>query len=426
MSRPETYGDVVWRQFQKDRAAVWSAWLFVPAFLAAVFAPALASNIPYYLFDGKEIVYPWWRALFHAPEGVDYVFNMALVMFVPWLVVGLITAVTLADSEAPTRSILWWLAVEFLVLTGAASAYFAFPENRPAYPYHARNFPEDEMSNRKSYSLYPLIPFGPTEQDLSGGVNLPPRFPFGPSEGAAKERKLWKEVNDGFPHWLGTDDIGRDVLTRMIYGMRISMTVGFVAVGIYISIGIVAGAVAGYFGGWVDMLVSRVIEVVLLFPTFFLIMALVALLEKHEAWFPRLYVMMVVIGLTSWPGVARLIRGEVLKQRSAEYVTAARSMGASHFRIIFRHVIPNALTPALVAAPFGIAGAIALEAALSLLGFGVRPPAPSWGSILRQGMSNYSYWWLILYPSLSIFATVTMFNLVGNGVRDAMDPRLRK
>lgn len=418
MSRPESYGDVVWKQFQKDRAAVWCAWLFIPTALSAVFAPALASNIPYYLFDGKEIIYPWWRSLFHAPEAVDYVFNMALVMFAPWLVVGLITAVTLADSDAPARSILGWLAVEYALLTGGAAAYFSYQENRPAYPYHARNFPEDEMSNRKSYSLYPLIPFGPTEQDLASGVNLRP--------GARKDRKLWKEVNDGFPHWLGTDDLGRDVLARMIYGMRISLTVGFVSVGLYVVIGVVAGAVAGYFGGSVDMLVSRVIEVVLLFPTFFLIMALVELLSKYESWLPRMYVMMGVIGLTSWPGIARLIRGEVLKQRSAEYVTAARSMGASHFRIIFRHIIPNSLTPALVSIPFGISGGIAIESALALLGMGVRPPAPSWGSLLRQGVANPEYWWLILYPSLAIFLVVTMFNLVGNGVRDAMDPRLRK
>jgi len=134
---------------------------------------------------------------------------------------------------------------------------------------------------------------------------------------------------------------------------------------------------------------------------------------------------MVVIGLTGWPTIARLIRGEVLKQRNTDYVTAAKATGASDLRIIFRHVLPNAVSPAMVAAPFGIAGAIITEAGLSLLGFGVRLPAPSWGLLLRTGSENYHYWWLVVFPSLAMFITVTAFNLVGNGLRDAMDPRLR-
>jgi peptide/nickel transport system permease protein len=191
-------------------------------------------------------------------------------------------------------------------------------------------------------------------------------------------------------------------------------------VGIYLAIGSVVGAVAGYFGGKLDVLISRIIEVVLLFPSFFLILTLVALLG------PSIYIIMFVIGITGWPTISRLIRGEVLKQRNSDYVIAAQALGASHARIILRHILPNSLSPALVTAPFGIAGAIITEAGLSLLGFGVKPPTPSWGTLLKLGSDNYNYWWLVVVPSLAIFVTVTVFNLVGSGLRDAMDPRLRE
>jgi peptide/nickel transport system permease protein len=177
---------------------------------------------------------------------------------------------------------------------------------------------------------------------------------------------------------------------------------------------------AGFFGGWMDIAISRTIEIVLLFPTFFLILTLVGLIG------PSIYIIMLVIGLTGWPTIARLIRGEVLKQRAIDYVIAARALGAPSLRIVFRHILPNAISPALVAAPFGVATAIITEAGLSLLGFGVRAPTPSWGTVLRLGHGNYQLWWLIVIPSIAIFVTVTVFNLVGSGLRDAMDPRLRK
>jgi peptide/nickel transport system permease protein len=198
------------------------------------------------------------------------------------------------------------------------------------------------------------------------------------------------------------------------------MTVGFLAVGLYWMIGCTVGALAGYFGGTFDMLVSRIIEVVLLFPAFFLILTLVALIG------PSIYIIMFVIGITGWPTIARLTRAEVFRQRSLDYVMAARACGASSGRIIFRHLLPNSLGPALVAAPFGVAGAVMTEAGLSLLGFGVRPPTPSWGTLLRHGSANYNYWWLVVVPSVAILVLVTLFNLVGNGLRDAMDPKLHE
>ena len=177
-----------------------------------------------------------------------------------------------------------------------------------------------------------------------------------------------------------------------------------------ITIGVVVGAIAGYFGGIVDLLISRIIEIVQLFPSFFLILTLVGLIG------PSIYIIMLVIGITSWTGIARLTRGEVLKQRSLDYTAAAQALGASHWRIIFRHIMPNSLSPVLVSIPFGITGAIVTEAELSLLGFGVPAPAASWGNLLNLGSKDYHYWWLVLFPSLAIFFTVTTFNLFGNGL----------
>ncbi len=220
-------------------------------------------------------------------------------------------------------------------------------------------------------------------------------------------------------HWLGTDDNGRDVLARMIYGARISLSVGFVAVGIALIVGILLGAVAGYFGGWIDIVVSRTIEIMMTIPTFFLIIAIIAVKGAG------IYNIMVVIGLTGWMGIARFVRAEFLKLKQLDFITALRALGASHKRIIFVHMLPNAMAPVLVSAVFGIAGAILTESGLSFLGFGVQPPTPSWGDILSQSRDYIDFaWWLTVFPGLAIFAAITAYNLVGEGLRDAMDPKL--
>jgi len=221
-------------------------------------------------------------------------------------------------------------------------------------------------------------------------------------------------------HFFGTDDIGRDVASRIVHGTRVSLSVGFVAVSIYVLIGLIVGALAGYYGGFVDIVASRLIEIMLTIPTFFLIITVVAFLP------PSIVNIMVVIGITSWPTVARLTRGEFLKSKSLEYVVAAKALGATDGRTIFLHILPNTVAPVFVAATFGIASAILIESTLSFLGFGVPPSTASWGSILSNARQLLpSGWWLTVFPGLAIFVTVTSYNLVGEGLRDAADPRLK-
>ncbi|GAB4541560.1 MAG: ABC transporter permease [Thermodesulfovibrionia bacterium] len=220
-------------------------------------------------------------------------------------------------------------------------------------------------------------------------------------------------------HLLGTDDLGRDVFSRMIYGSQISLAVGFVAVGIATIVGIFFGAISGYYGGWIDRLIMRFVDIMLSIPTFFLILAVIAFIG------PGIWNIMVVIGLTSWMGVARLVRAEFLSLKEREFVLAARAMGASNIRIIFNHIMPNSMAPVFVSAVLGVASAILVESALSFLGIGVQPPTPSWGNILTLGKDNIEIaWWLSVFPGIAILITVLAYNLVGEGLRDALDPRL--
>lgn len=219
---------------------------------------------------------------------------------------------------------------------------------------------------------------------------------------------------------LGTNQEGVDVLAMMVHGTTIALLVGFVSMGIAGVIGITFGALAGYLGGWADMLLSRIIEVVMCIPTLILILALIAILEKPTIWH-----MMAIIGITGWTGIARLARAEFLKLRESDFVIAARALGVGWFRIVFRHILPNALAPVLVPITFGIASAILIESGLSFLGFGAPPPNPSWGTILNSGRSNLTMWWLVFFPGTAIFLAVLAYNLIGEGLQDATDPRLR-
>lgn len=322
-----------------------------------------------------------WRQFRRRPRGL---IGLAIILFIG----GIALAAPLLAEDVPLYMVKdgksYWLP-----------AYITYKDLQAQRLY--ANF-DRWQPGEGEYVLRPPVPYGPFRQDLRDRLQPP----------SAK-------------HWLGTDDRGRDVLSRMIHASRVAISVGFVAMGIAVAIGVVLGALAGYFGGWVDALVLRAIETMMVFPTFFFILTVIAFLP------PSIYNIMIVIGLTEWAGVARLVRGEVLRERHQDYAVAARATGLRSARIIFRHILPNAISPVFVTAAFGVAGAILAESALSFLGFGIQPPQASWGELLKQGKGYVrEAWWLVTFPGIAIFATVTAFNLVGETLRDAMDPRLRQ
>jgi peptide/nickel transport system permease protein len=219
-------------------------------------------------------------------------------------------------------------------------------------------------------------------------------------------------------HLMGTDGLGRDVYSRMLFGARISLLVGIVAVGIATIIGIVLGSIAGFYRGWVDTVIMRLVDVMLSIPTFFLILAVIAFLT------PSIWNIMIVIGLTSWMGVTRLVRAEFLSLRNREFVLASQTLGANDRRLIFKQLLPNSLTPIIVSSVLGIASAVLVESGLSFLGLGVQAPQASWGNILTDGKEYIEFaWWLSMFPGLAILITVMGYNLLGEGLRDALDPR---
>lgn len=320
---------------------------------------------------------------------------LGLVMVLALLLVGFLAPLLANEQPVACRfdgALYFPAVVETLQNLPLAGALF-----QKARPFNLATFDFKASFDRErgDWALWPPVPYGPLEI-LDVLLEAPSQ-----------------------EHWLGTDESGRDVLARLIHGTSVSMRVGFISMGIAAFIGIVMGALAGYFGGWIDMLLSRVIEIVLCFPTFFLILAVLAWLP------PRIENVMIVIGLTRWVAIARYARGEFIKLRGQDYAIAARALGASHGRIIFRHLLPNSLAPVMVSITFGIAAAILVEAGLSWLGFGVQPPAPSWGNILRSGYDNIQTAAHMVPPAcVAIFAAVLSFNLVGDALRDVIDPRL--
>jgi len=239
-------------------------------------------------------------------------------------------------------------------------------------------------------------------------------IPFGPNDVDVAHRLYPPDAQ----HRLGTDDLGRDVLARMIHGARVSLTVGLLATAMSLIVGSFLGAIAGYYGGAADWIVSRLIEIVLCFPLLFMALAIVAFFG------PSVWTVMIALGLTTWTNEARFVRGEFLRIREMEFAYAARASGARDVRIIFRHLLPNALAPVLVSASFGVAYAILTESALSFLGLGVPLPTATWGSILASAKDFIEYaWWLVVFPGVAIFLTVAAFNIIGDRFRDALDPR---
>lgn len=385
-----SYGEMVAREFVKSRLNVVCLIFIVFLFAVAVFAPFLANDKPFVIRIEGKLHFPISKDL----KPNDYCVFLAAV-------VGLVQLLLIRRNrrriDPSMRGAVLWRQIfvsSLVILAGVILIFIFVPRRLDATDYKAMI-----ASGKATDAIFAPIPYGYARTDLKV-----------------------REQPPSTEHWLGTDDVGSDVLCRLIHGSRISLSVGFVAVGISSVIGIFIGAMLGYFGGKVDFVGMRVVEIMMAIPTFFLIITIVA-------FFPRsLLNIMVIIGITSWTGDARFIRAEFFKLRKQDFVQAAVSLGLPLRSILFRHMLPNGVAPVLVNATFGIAGAIFIEAALSFLGFGVAPPTPSWGQMLSLGVSTTGrfLWWLSLFPGLAIFFTVMAYNLVGEGLRDAIDPRLRK
>ena len=247
-------------------------------------------------------------------------------------------------------------------------------------------------------------------------VLAPILAPFDPA--AINDPVATRYLAPSSTHWFGTDEFGRDLFSRAVYGVRISLSVGVLAMLVAVTFGSTYGAIAAYFGGWVDSVLMRTVDVILAFPTFFLMLMLVGVFEAS------LVVLVLILGFTSWTGTARLIRGEILSLKERNFTEAARAMGLSHAAIVFWHLIPNAIAPVLVSAALMVGGMIAAEAGLSFLGIGIRPPTPSWGNMIGQGQdAMFVAWWVALFPGALLSMTILSFNLLADGLRDALDPK---
>jgi len=378
----------VWRRLLGEWSPFISLIILGGLILIAVAAPLLASDRPILMHRAGELSMPFLKTNRWPEYTVDRIFNLFLftIFFSLFAVpAGLALRRLTGTAKAPH----WGLAAAAL----AAACYMG--TGRPQIDQISYKDLRDKLRPGE-FMIFPPIP----------------HHPYGTGPALKKPSR---------EHLLGTDNVGRDMLARLIHGTRVALAVGVVAVGIAVLIGTILGALAGYFRGRVDMIISRLIEIMLCFPTFFLIITVVAFVERD------IMNIMLVIGLTSWTGAARLVRGEVMKQSALDYVTAARASGANSLRIIFRHILPNSIAPVLVAATFGIAGAILTESGLSFLGYGTGPPQATWGELLDQARQHWQEgaWWLILFPGLAIFVTATSLNLVGEAIRDAIDPRLK-
>ncbi|MEM6733382.1 MAG: ABC transporter permease [Myxococcota bacterium] len=387
MNDTTQYRAIVWAQFRRRRLAMASLGIMLGLVFLAVFAPLLASNKPFLWYTSAEgWSSPWIRSLFDRnffESGLDLVFNTTLV-FAPLFAVVFALGARTRRWRRP--AVFTWFGVTILVLV------FSGSEPKRVYPVVQS---ELESAGVEVFALYPPFPYSFRDIDLKA-VREPPSL----------------------SHWLGTDNAGRDVLTRLVYGTRISLTVGLFAVALYILVGTFLGALAGYYGGWVDLVIQRMIEVMLSIPSLFLILTVAAFIEERS-----IFHIMLIIAAVQWTTPARLVRGEVLRLRDQDFVVAARASGFSEGTIVFRHILPNAIGPVLVAATFGVAAAILIESTMSFLGLG-DITVPSWGQILSTGRTT-GMWTLILAPGFAIFLTVSVLNLLGDGLRDALDPKLR-
>jgi len=383
---PKTYGAIVWGQIRKRPSAWVSLTIIVLMALAAVLAPFFAGEVPIRWVEKGEVSWPIFRYL----DNAEYV---AMLAFALGLALPL-TVRLLRPRAARTgkSAVLGALGLHLLVLGAVALGLACCREPERRYGFFLERLADADSAR------FPPIAY--------------PRNP------GYRELAL-KEQPPSWAHPLGTGRLGDDVLLRLLYGARTAMTIGFVAVGIGTAVGVALGAASGYFGGTLDLVLMRITEIFICIPGLILI---IVILTVIPTWLPPLWTVVVVLGLTGWMGSYRFMRAELLRIRGEDYMLAARALGIPTWRLLLRHAVPNGLAPILVGATFGIAGAVFLETALAFLNL---VQTPSWGEMLNDGRQHLEYWWLWGSAGAAIFVTVLTYNLLGEAVRDAIDPRLK-
>ncbi len=357
----------------------------------AVFAPFIANNLPLlYIAEDGSVYYPFLKAFFRPTSSeilIEQVYNYLALFFVSSLIIwGVLRIIKLHKNK--------WLKWS---LIGISSLLLAIPFFTMKTSFKTHDW--QKLNTDKNTIVFAPIPYAPSEL-ISAPYQKPSR-----------------------KHYFGSDKIGRDVLSRMIYGTRVSIAVGLFATAIAIFIGTIVGIFAGYYGGFIDMAVMRVVEVIICFPTFLLLLILMVMF-LDKGFNQSILIVIGVIGLSSWTGLSRLVRGETLKVRNMAYIQSCEASGLHPMRIMTFHILPNVTAPILIAFTFGVAGAILAESGLSFLGFGVQPPTASWGELLKQASADpFNYWHLTLFPGVTLFIIVCTFNFIGEGLRKVLNPR---
>jgi peptide/nickel transport system permease protein len=447
----EGYAARIWRHFQADSFARNGLRIIIMLFVAAALAPFLANSHAIVRISDGQVTFPVfrsleaieWRFLLYLPMACLFFLmrrsflrfprfdlaSLTLLCILAWLVAVVmpihfsLSGVTAYQGEATsnfwTFSVdvgrgFWILVIYGLLLffvTRRSDKFLRWPQlNLTFIPllviivelalafWHPINDPTNDRDRGASFKLMPLIPYSPIE--------------------SSKDQYMAPSIK----HWCGTDETGRDVAARMLHGARTSLAIGFVAQSVALIVGTTLGGLAGYYRSWLDIGLSRVMEVVDSIPQLLLILVVIGLFDTQN----NMFYIMVVIGLTNWTGLARLVRGEFLRIGSQQFPQAARALGANDLRVILHHLLPNSLGPILVSSTFGVASAILIESSLSFLGFGMQAPTPSWGDLLSEARQVIDFaWWLAFFPGLAILITIMSYNFVGEGLRDAVDPRLK-
>jgi len=383
---PKSYGAIVWGQLKKRPSAMVSLAVIVLLALVSITAPFITGEVPIRWVENGEATWPIFRYLSNAEYAA--MLGFALVMALP-LTMRLLRRRALAAGGSPfTWAVLvhggLWLLVTLVLVS------FREPERR--YGFYLERIDEAQEA------WLPLRPH--------------PRY-------SGYRDLAFKNQPPSWEHPLGTGRLGDDILMGVLYGGRTAMSIGFVAVGISMTIGVILGALSGYFGGWIDLVMMRIAEIFMCIPRLILIIIILTVIPSN--W-PPLWMVVFVLSVTGWTGSYRMMRAQMLRIRAEDYMTAARALGLPLWRLLGRHAVPNGLAPLLVGATFGIAGAVFLESSLAFLNL---VQTPSWGEMLNNGRLHPEHWWVWASAGAAIFVTVFVYNLLGEAIRDAIDPRLK-